>query len=259
MKIGLCAGVEKLPTLPLAGIDYAEPTVADLLCPAEDDAAFAERLKLAKALPLPTTALNVFLSAQLPTTGPAVDAGAVDRFVGVAFGRAKQAGVRIIVFGSSGSRKVPQGFDHAAAFEQLVGHLKRWGPMAAAGGVTIAVECLQKRECNIINSLAEGAELVRRVSHPAVRLLADTYHMACDGEGPEGIRKFGQLLVHAHCADPAGRVPLGFGSADHRPYFRALKDIGYRGGVSIEAGRWEDQARQLPAAVAALREQIDSA
>jgi sugar phosphate isomerase/epimerase len=259
MKIGLCEGLEKVCGLPLAGLDYLEPTVGDLLCPQKDEAAFAHRRQVAAALGLPATALNVFIPAQLPTTGPAVNAQAVDSFVATAFRRARVAGVKIIVFGSSGSRKVPEGFDHSAAFEQLVGHLTRWAPMARGQGVTIAVEPLQKRECNIINSLAEGADLVQRVNHPAVRLLADTYHMASDGERPEGIRTFADLLVHAHCADPAGLVPLGFGPADHRPYFRALKDIGYHGGVSIEAHRWEDLPSQLPKAVAALREQIDSA
>ncbi len=259
MKIGLCAGLEKLAHLPLAGLDYAEPTVGDLVCPQKDDSVFAQRLKVARALSLPMLSMNFFLPRELRTTGPAVDAQAVDRYVGTALRRAGVAGVRFISFGSAGSRQVQAGFDPAAAFEQLVGHLKRWGPVAEASRVTIAVEPLQKKECNIINSLPEGAELVRRVDHPAVRLLADTYHMASDGEGPDGIRRFAELLVHAHCADPAGRVPLGFGPADHRPYFRALKDIGYTGGVSIEAHRWEDQAAQLPTAIAALREQIDSA
>ncbi|MCJ7545139.1 MAG: sugar phosphate isomerase/epimerase [Phycisphaerae bacterium] len=259
MKIGLCAGLEKLSGLPLEGLDYLEPTVGDLLCPQKDEQAFTQRLQVARTLHLPTPAVNVFIPGELRTTGPAVESGAVDRFVDTAFRRAARAGVRIVVFGSAGSRKVPEGFDPAAAFEQLVGHLKRWGPMAGACGVTVAVEALQKRECNIINSLTEGAELVRRAGHPAVRMLADTYHMASDGEGPESIRQFADLLVHAHCADPAGRVPLGLGPADHRPYFRALKDIGYDGGVSIEAHRWSDFAAQLPAAVAALREQIDSA
>jgi sugar phosphate isomerase/epimerase len=140
-----------------------------------------------------------------------------------------------------------------------VGHLKRWGPLAGPSGVTIAAEALQKSECNIINTLLEGAELVRRAAHPAVRLLADTYHMDTDGEDPDYIRQVGDLLVHVHCADPAGRVPLGFGPADHRPYFRALKDVGYRGGVTIEALTWDDFPSQLPIAVAALRKQIDPA
>lgn len=259
MKIGVCAGLEKLTGLDLAGLDYVDPAVDDLLCPQKDEAAFRERLRLAQALGLPTPAVNVFIPRELTTTGPAVDAQAVDRFVDTVFRRAAVAGVRFISFGSAGSRRVPEGFDHATAFEQLVGHLKHWGPMAHARGVTVAVEALQKRECNIINTLAEGAELVRRVGHPGVRLLADTYHMASDGEGPDSIRRFGELLVHAHCADPAGRVPLGFGPADHRPYFLALKDIGYEGGVSIEAYRWDDFAGQLPTAVAALRQQIDEA
>jgi sugar phosphate isomerase/epimerase len=259
MKIGLAEGLEKVRGVPLGGVDYLEPPVGDLVCPQKDEAAFGERLQAAQALGLPTMAMNVFIPAHLSTTGPAVNAQAVDTFVATACRRARIAGVKFIVFGSAGSRKVPAGFDPSEAFEQLVGHLKRWAPMARGQGVTIAVEALQKRECNIINTLTEAADLVHRVNHPGVRLLADTYHMACDGEGPEGIRSFGDLLVHVHCADPAGRVPLGFGPADHRPYFRALKDIGYLGGVSIEAYRWEDFPAQLPKAVAALREQIDSA
>jgi sugar phosphate isomerase/epimerase len=202
-------------------------------------------------------ATNNFIPKDIPTTGPAVDQAAVDKFVSVACRRAGKAGVRIIVFGSGGSRRVPDGFDSGKAFEQLVGNLKRWGPMAQAAGVMIVVEPLNSSECNIITSVAEGAELVRRVNHPSIRLLADTYHMARDGEGPDSIREAGGILCHAHCAEAKGRVPVGLGGEDHRPYFRALKDIGYAGRVSIEA-KWEDFAAQLQGALDSLRRQIES-
>jgi len=162
------------------------------------------------------------------------------------------------VFGSGGSRRVPEGFERRQASEQLAGHLARWGPIAAEAGVILVIEPLNKGETNIINTVDEGAELARRVGHPNVRLLADTYHMATDGDPPEAIRRAGELIAHVHCAEAAGRVPVGFGGEDHRPYFRALKDIGYDGRVSIEAS-FDDLAAQLPAAVAKLRQQIESA
>jgi len=43
---------------------------------------------------------------------------------------------------------------------------------------------------------------------------------------------------------------------DFRAYFKALKAIGYRGGLSIE-GKWKDD--QLPKAISVLNEQLKSA
>jgi sugar phosphate isomerase/epimerase len=133
------------------------------------------------------------------------------------------------------------------------------GPLAQRDRFVFVVEPLNRAETNIINSVDEGAEIVRAVAHPNVRLLADTFHMAREGEGPDAIRRAGDLLAHVHCAEKAERRPLGLGvGEDHRPYFKALKDIGYAGRVSIEAG-WKDFPAELPAAVAELRKQIETA
>ena len=257
MRTGVCATIAKLPG-PVAGLDYLEATVADLLCPRQDAAAFAERLAAARAAPAPVEALNIFLPGELKTTGPDVDLAALDAYVATACRRAGAAGVKIIVFGSGGSRRVPEGFDHAAAGEQLADHLKRWGPLVAAAGVTLALEPLNRTECNIVNSLAEGADLVRRAGHPSIRLLADTYHMAVEGEGPQAIRQAAGLIVHVHCAEGNGRGPLGATGEDHRGYFRALKDVGYDARVSIEA-KWTAFQAQLGPALAELRRQIQTA
>ncbi len=257
MRIGVCTAPESVPQA-VDGLTFIEPTVTDLLCPRQDDSAFARRLAAAGAAPAPVRAVNCLLPGEMKTTGPQVDCRALDEYLHVVCRRARQAGTRRIVFGSGASRRVPEGFDRARAAEQIVDHLRRWGEIAAASDVVIVVEPLNKAETNIINTVDEGAELVRRADHPHCRLLADTYHMATDGEPPEAIRRAGGLIVHVHCAEAGGRVPVGFGGEDHRPYFRALKDAGYDGRVAIEA-RWQDFARELPRAVALLREQIDSA
>jgi len=257
MRIGVCTAPESM-TRAVDGLDFVEGTVANLLCPREGESAFAKRLAAARACPLPVQAANVLLPGELKTTGPEVDPAAVDAYIAVVCRRAGLMGLKIIVYGSGGSRRVPEGFDRAAAADQIVGHLQRWGPMAAEAGVTFVLEPLNRQECNIVNSVGEGAELVRRADHPNVRLLADTYHMARDGDPPQAIRAAGGLIAHAHCAEAAGRVPVGFGGEDHRPYFRALKDAGYDGRIAIEA-QWEDFETQLPRALAQLRRQIEEA
>jgi sugar phosphate isomerase/epimerase len=50
---------------------------------------------------------------------------------------------------------------------------------------------------------------------------------------PELIRRHAARTGHFHANDPNKRGP-GFGDADFVPIFRALRDSGYRGWVSVE-------------------------
>ena len=63
--------------------------------------------------------------------------------------------------------------------------------------------------------------------------------MLKDNEGPEQIVKYGKYIVHCHIAEKQNRTAPGVVGDDFREYFRALKKVKYRGGLSIE-GRWKD-------------------
>ena len=254
MRFGICCGADTFETAP-EGIDYIEESVGGALCPQDDDAAFQARLAKCNSAVAPVVAANCFLPGELKSTGPDVDEAALDAYVATAFARAEQVGIGKIVFGSGGSRQVPDGFDKAAAVAQLTAHLKRWGPIGARHNVTIVIEPLQTAECNIINSVTEGAELARAADHPNVRLLADFYHMMCDGEGPESLRAAGDVLHHFHVAEKDKRTAPGMEGDDFRPYLKALKDIGYDGTVSLECGFGEDMLAGATAGLAELRRQ----
>jgi len=255
-NLNVCKGIGALDGA--SGVAYVEPAVADLLCPDKDEGAFAARLADARAAGLPTQAVNCLFPASLKTCGPDVDAAAVDAWIETVCRRAAAAGVKRIVYGSGGSRRVPDGFPMERAREQIIAHLKRFGPIAERHGVVIVLEPLNKAECNIVNSVAEGADLVRAANHRGARLLADTYHMARDGEGPRSIVEAAGLICHVHCAEGNGRGPLGTTGEDQRPYFRALKTIGYDERISIEC-KWKDFGAQLGPAIAELRNQWETA
>jgi len=257
MRIGVCTtpdGVNRPPE----GLDFIEGTVAGLLCPREDEAAFQKIVEAVRSARLPVEAANCLIPGDLKTTGPDVNVESVDAYIDIVCRRAAVIGLKRIVFGSGGSRRVPEGFSPQRASDQLVEHLRRWGPKAAEAGFLFVLEPLNRGETNIVNGVDEGADVVGRADHPNVRLLVDTYHMAKEAESPDAIRRAGELICHAHCAEGDGRGPLGTLGEDHRPYFRALKDIGYDGRVAIEA-KWNDFAGQLPAAVVELERQITSA
>lgn len=256
MKIGICAAPRQLTDVDVTGVDFCEANVQTLLCPQADETAFAAQLEALKACPLPTPAANCFLPGSLKTTGPEVDDAALDRYVQTALRRAQRAGVRTIVFGSGGSRQVPEGFSRSRALEQIVGFLRRVGPWAADHDVTIVVEPLQQAECNIVNTVDEGRELINAVDMPGVALLADLYHMLREEEGPEAILRAGPLLAHTHVAEKAARTPPGVAGDDFRPFLAALRHVGYGRAMSLEC-KWDDLKTQLAPAVAELRRQMD--
>lgn len=253
MHFGICGGPELAAVAKQAGYDYWEWSVPGLLKPLEDDAAFTAALKAARATGLPCPVLNCFLPGTLKVTGPAADLAALRAYVTTAFARAKEAGVTHIVFGSGGARQVPEGFDHAEASRQIAAFLKMAGPLARASGVTIAIEPLNPKECNILTSVAEGAAMVRTVDHPAVRLLVDGYHMLRSDNRPEDVEKNGPLFVHTHVATKENRQMPGTEPCDLAPFFRALVRGGYTGRLSFE-GKCEADAAKLAAGLAVMKQ-----
>lgn len=257
MRIGACVELGEV-VVPPAGLDYIEPRVSSLLMCDKDDEDFAPVASAVQAATIKPEAVNCFFPGSLPNTGPEVNPIALDAWVSITCRRAAAVGVGIIVFGSGGSRRVQEGFSRDKAREQIVDNLKRYGPIAAENGVTIALESLSANDCNFITTVDEAADIVRSVNHPNIRVLADTYHMATDGEGPGSISRAGELIVHVHCAEADGRGPLGTVGEDQRPYFRALKDVGYDGRISMEC-KWNDLPAQLVGGTAELLRQWQTA
>ena len=235
MKFGLCCNLDLAPVAADAGFDYIEMTVPGLLMPLADDAAFEAMLANLRAVKLPCLVVNCFVPGDIKITGPAADPARLQQYVRTACDRAQRAGVKVIVFGSGGARNIPDGIDRTVAWKQLLAFCSMTGPIAQARGVTIAIEPLNRAECNVLNSVTEGAKLAREVNHPAIRLLVDCFHWGRENESPQAIVDAGDLLVHTHLATVANRILPGEEEQDFATFFTALKKAKYDGGVSIEA------------------------
>ncbi len=252
---GACRGPEHQALLKEIGYDFWEGSVGSVLMPGDPDEAFEK--KAAKWLPLvlPGRSCAGFFPASIPLVGPQVDLEAIERHSRSTFRRARRLGIDHIVLGSGGARKIPEGFDPARAREQFIEACRRMGPAAAEFGVTVVLEPLNRAETNFFHRVDEGAELVDAVAHPNIQLLADIYHMMREDEGPDSIRTAGARLRHCHIAEKANRTPPGTEGDDFRPYFTALKEIGYGGGISIEARWGSDLAADLRRALDVMRRQ----
>jgi D-psicose/D-tagatose/L-ribulose 3-epimerase len=255
VRVGYCTGLKNLEAAKAAGFDYVELSATEIasLSDADFDAAAAK----IKQIGIATPAANLFLPGTLKVTGPEIDPAAQMAHVKKAFTRLAKLGTEIVVFGSGGARRVPDGFAKEEAFKQLVDFGRRAAVEARANGITITIEPLRKQETNIINTAAEGLELVNAIGDPNFQLMIDFYHLASEQEDPGIVLRAKDHIRHLHMANPTGRVfPQKWDEFDYAPFFANLRAIGYDKRISVE-GSTTDLSAQGPAAVALLHKAFE--
>ena len=254
-RIGISTSITNNGILASAGYSFVEENVRGFLVPSESDSIFEQKLALLKESKLPVEACNSFLPGNLKCVGPAPLHDDILKFGETAFRRARMAGVKTIVFGSGGARAIPEGFSRDEAKKQFISLCSKLAPIAKKYDVVISLEPPNTKECNFVNSVAEGGEIVEAVNHENFRLLADIYHMLMENESPSNITKYGHLLYHTHIAEKTGRTAPGVNNEDFKPYFKALKEAKYEGRMAIECS-WKNLGEQAANALSVMRSQI---
>ena len=255
VQVGVCTPLKDIDAARTAGFEYLELGTSEIT--ALSDLDFESALTRIRQLGLPVPVTNLFLPATLKVTGSEVDRDEQMRYVRKAFARLSRLGTGIVVFGSGGARRVPEGFPKQDGFKQLVEFGRRTAEEARTHNITIAVEPLRRQETNIINSAGEGLELVNAIDHPNFQLMIDFYHLASEGEDPAIVLRAREHIRHLHMANPQGRVyPLAWDEYDYAPFFANLRTIGYDKRISVEAAA-KDFPVEAPRAISLLRRAFD--
>jgi D-psicose/D-tagatose/L-ribulose 3-epimerase len=234
IRIGFCGPLKDIGTVKAAGFDYMEVRTSEVAALSDPD--YELLVARFRQLALPVPAAYWFLPAEVKVTGPNIDKNRQMEYLHRALDRVSRLGVRLIVFGSSGSRQVPEGFSKQEAFDQLVDFGKRAGPEAQSRNITIAIEPQRREECNIINTTAEALRWVEAVNHPNIQLMIDYYHFSVEQEDPAVILKVKDHLRHLHMANPNNRVmPLQWDEYNYVPFFAILRQVRYDKLIGLEA------------------------
>lgn len=259
MQFGICASLTKSAEIKQAGWDFVEENVQSLFKGTEPDEKYDGQTLVASSA-LPVVAANCLVPGNMKITGPAVDMDCLKRYMTNVLRRAGQAGCTMLVFGSGGARHVPDGWDKAMATRQIVDFGKMISPIAGQYGVTIALEHLNLKECNIVNTLVEELDIVQRVGHPNFKALLDTFHLWEDNLSLADLEPLLPYIRHLHLADKDRRVAPGeSGTSDYRPVFAKLKRVGYSGALSVEALDFVDIQGTGPRVLAFLKKQWSEA
>ena len=231
MQFGACMNSANASAAKAGGWDFVEESVQRYL-KGQD-----ENWPTPSSPDLPVPSANSMVPGNIPIVGPNVSREALTHYMTNVLTRAKTTGIRTVVFGSGGARSVPDGFDRNTAVDQITDFLHLIAPIAESNGVTIVIEPLNRGECNILNTVGEAMTYVKRVDHPAIRCLVDSYHMWLEDEPLSNLEAAMPSIAHVHVADKEGRVaPNESGKSDYLSFFKVLKAGGYDKLCAVECG-----------------------
>jgi sugar phosphate isomerase/epimerase len=259
MLFGICTPLANAAAAKAAGWDFVEEHIQNFLQGQVADAQWTGD-RIAAESPLPILAANCLVPADLKITGPAADIEKLRAYMIIIAARARKCGIKTLVFGSGGARNVPEGFDRGRAQQQIFEFARMAAALCAQNGVLLVAEHLNRKECNILNTVGEAEALVRQVNSPSFANLVDGYHFWLENENLADLKKAMPHIRHVHVADLEGRLAPGeSGKSDYRPFFRVIKESGYDRTICVEALGFADIAGMGPRVLAFLKKQWDQA
>ncbi len=132
--------------------------------------------------------------------------------------------------------------------KRAIGFHRAAGDYAATKKVRFAVEALNRFECYLLNTMAQLADYLDEVDHPAVKAMYDTFHANIEEKDPvAAIKTIKRHMIHVHISENDRGTP-GKGHVPWSATYKALKAAKYDGYLTIEAF-----GRALPALAAATR------
>ncbi len=230
MEISFCCPTDKLPRLIETDIRNVElPGSALAFLPIEK---FNELRGILSCNGFKVASVNVLVSGITPLA-EAEKLDEAKAYINNLFPRIAGIGCHTAVFGCGVFRMATADKNYVSKLKSFI---RDMSDAALQHGITIALEPLNTKECNILNSSLEALSYVKEIHHPALRMLIDLYHFDLENESLQNVTECGNSIRHVHIALPKIRsMPNPTDNYDYKPFLTALKETGYNGYVSVEA------------------------
>ncbi len=142
----------------------------------------------------------------------------------------------------------------------LVAELKELAPNVQQTGVNLMLEPCNRKETHFMNTQGQAAKVFEAVDAPGFKLLSDFYHMQLEERDIAAtLREYGKYTVYCHLADGKARTEPGSLPFDYRPGFRALKEWGFSGWLTMECKATDNPEAALARGLAYIKKQWEEA
>lgn len=235
MRFGICCGAARFPRMKELGYDYIEAGFNSVVKMTDEE--YEEYVKAVKDSGMKVETCNGFFGPDTFIVGPDADISFLPEYVEKGMQRVAPLGCEVVVLGSGKARNIPEGFDRETGEKQFIEVLTVAADIAEKYGIKIAIEPLKAVETNLINTVQECLDTVRRSGRKNVGALADFHHVFMSGETMEAIENAGGLLFHTHLARANNDRQMPVEPEDLEAckiWANALKKCGYNGRMSLE-------------------------
>ncbi|MBS7699599.1 MULTISPECIES: sugar phosphate isomerase/epimerase family protein [unclassified Chelatococcus] len=204
----------------------------------------------------PVTTANQRPDADISSTDRAIWAAGLERHrlslrLARDLGAKHMGGILYSVFGKAQRAATEENVKAAAEALALL------ADEAAGFGMRIALEIVNRYETNLLNTAAQGIDMVRRVGAPNLHLHLDTFHMNIEEDDPLEALKAARPYLAYFEIDQSNRGPLDRGVIDFAPMLAFLKASNYTDMIGVEAFSSAISGPEVAAGVGAWRNLFD--
>ena len=235
MKIGVCSPIERLDHLENLGYDLLELSIGGISdLNDEEFEALKQRLEGRK---IKVRSGNGMINGSVTPLHLDTGLASTKAYLNRVMPRLKELGVTTAVFGSGGYRRMPEDMPEEKRHGLLREFLVVLEGIARENGITVVIEPLNKKECNVLLTTKEAMEYIKELELPNLKLLVDLYHFCCEGEPLDRIYEYGSYIKHIHIVEPTKRTFMRPDDVyDYKLFIKALRDVGYDGALLFEGG-----------------------
>lgn len=141
-------------------------------------------------------------------------------------------------------------------WELAVKNLFKVCGLAQERKLDIALEPLNRFESDMVNTAADVLRMVNDINHPSAKIMLDGFHMSIEERNIEqAITSVGAKLIHVQVSENHRGIP-GTGQTPWNDFKKGLKNVNYKGAVSIES--FTPEIKELAGAVCIWKRFADS-
>jgi len=218
--------------------DYIEMNLCALALLSKDEFINFQKRIESSAIKIEVFNLLLPLDNSIKIVGDEADIERQKSYISDSFKRASLMGAELMVFGSGRARAIPAGYPFQKAYKQIVDFVKLMMEYADRYKIGMVIEpvCSKEVPDNFIKKVPDAVKLAKAVDHPNVFVLCDLFHMYHENEPFSNITEAVNWIRHVHISgiDEGRKYPALEDSYDYKPYFDALKMIGYQERISLE-------------------------